>query len=153
MTERQSIKAIGKHCDVSVTTVQRTLSALSSDIRQNLEYLPRCLLFDEFRSLSTWHGKFSFLVWTVRPGNCLRSYLAAVKRSRCFFHAFSLKARLGVHYIVTDMNAPYFSLVKECFPNAQVIVDRFHIVQHLNRFFDAVRKRVMKHLIKRPNTS
>lgn len=59
---------------------------------------------------------------------------------------FSLKARLGVHYIVTDMNAPYFSLVKECFPNAQVIVDRFHIVQHLNRFFDAVRKRVMKTL-------
>lgn len=94
------------------------------------------------------HGtvNFLFLVWTVRPGNCLRSYLAAVKRSRCFFMRFSLKARLGVHYIVTDMNAPYFSLVKECFPNAQVIVDRFHIVQHLNRFFDAVRKRVMKTL-------
>lgn len=146
MTERQSIKAIGKHCDVSVTTVQRTLSALSSDIRQNLEYLPRCLLFDEFRSLSTWHGKFSFSCMDGETGKLFEILPSRRKRSRCFFMRFSLKARLGVHYIVTDMNAPYFSLVKECFPNAQVIVDRFHIVQHLNRFFDAVRKRVMKTL-------
>ncbi|WP_277424433.1 MULTISPECIES: transposase, partial [unclassified Enterococcus] len=55
-------------------------------------------------------------------------------------------ARMGVRYIVTDMNAPYFSLVKECFPNAQIIINRFHIVQHLNKFFDRIRKRVMKQL-------
>lgn len=147
LTERQSIKAIGKHCDVSVTTVQRTLSALSSDIRQNLEYLPRCLLFDEFRSLSTWHGKFSFSCMDGETGKLFEILPSRRKKDLvAFFMRFSLKARLGVHYIVMDMNAPYFSLVKECFPNAQVIVDRFHIVQHLNRFFDAVRKRVMKTL-------
>ncbi|MCC9079629.1 transposase [Enterococcus faecium] len=48
--------------------------------------------------------------------------------------------------MVTNMNAPYFSLVKESFPNAQIIIDCFHIGQHLNKFFDRVRKRVMKQL-------
>ncbi|NTR92092.1 transposase [Enterococcus faecium] len=32
------------------------------------------------------------------------------------------------------------------FPNAQIIIDRFHIVQHLNKFFDRIQKRVMKQL-------
>ncbi|EME7159900.1 transposase, partial [Enterococcus faecium] len=32
-----------------------------------------------------------------------------------YFMRFTRKARMGVRYIVTDMNAPYFSLVKECF--------------------------------------
>ncbi|WP_282708706.1 transposase [Ligilactobacillus sp. Marseille-Q7487] len=48
--------------------------------------------------------------------------------------------RLGVHYIVTDMNVAYYSLIKECFPNTK----RFHIVQHLNRAFDGVCKQIMK---------
>ena len=63
-----------------------------------------------------------------------------------YFMRFTRKARMEVRYIVTDMNAPYFSLAKECFPNTQIIIDRFHIVQHLNKFFDHVRKRVMKQL-------
>ena len=60
LTERQALKTIAKRCDLSVTTVQRTLSALSATLRQKLDYLPHCLLFDEFRSLSIFHGKFSF---------------------------------------------------------------------------------------------
>lgn len=63
-----------------------------------------------------------------------------------YFMRFTRKAHMGVRYIVTDMNAPYFSLVKEPFPNAQIIIDCFHIGQHLNKFFDRVRKRVMKQL-------
>ena len=50
--------------------------------------------------------------------------------------------RLGVYYIVTDMNVAYYSLIKECFPNTK----RFHIIQHLNRAFDGVRKQIMKQL-------
>jgi len=63
-----------------------------------------------------------------------------------YFMRFDRKAREKVRYIVTDMNAPYFSLMKECFPNAKAIVDRFHIVQHLNKGFNQVRIRVMKQL-------
>ncbi|MCC9085550.1 hypothetical protein LOS25_14720 [Enterococcus faecium] len=97
MTERQSIKAIGKHCDVSVTTVQRTLSALSSDIRQNLEYLPRCLLFDEFRSLSTWHGKFSFSCMDGETGKLFEILPSRRKKISLLFSCVFLSKRGWVY--------------------------------------------------------
>lgn len=147
LTERQSIKTIAKRCDLSVTTVQRTLSSLASTTRQKLDYLPHCLLFDEFRSLTTSHGKFSFSCMDGETGKLFDVLPSRRKKDLiAYFMRFSREARRGVRYIVTDMNAPYFSLVKECFPNAQIIIDRFHIVQHLNKFFDSVRKRVMKAL-------
>jgi transposase len=34
------------------------------------------------------------------------------------------------------MNASYASLIKECFPHAKLVVDRFHIVKHLIRSFN-----------------
>ena len=48
-----------------------------------------------------------------------------------YFSRFSLSVRERVKYIVCDMYAPYFSLVKKLFPMAQIILDRFHIIQHI----------------------
>ena len=39
LTEHQTAKTIAKRCEVSVTTVQRTLSMLEKNLRQNLDYL------------------------------------------------------------------------------------------------------------------
>jgi len=63
-----------------------------------------------------------------------------------YFLRFDRKARDRVCYIMTNMNAPYFALMRECFPNAEAIVDRFHMIQHLNKGVNAVRIHVMKHL-------
>ncbi|WP_422851384.1 transposase [Enterococcus durans] len=39
------------------------------------------------------------------------------------------------------MYAPYVSLVKKLFPNAQLIIDRFHIVQHRQNFLETSSER------------
>ncbi|MFC0403619.1 ISL3 family transposase, partial [Enterococcus ureilyticus] len=62
-----------------------------------------------------------------------------------YFSHFPLAVRKTVKYIVCDMYAPYFSLVKKLFPTAQIILDRFHIVQLISRTF-------LKHRIQRMNT-
>jgi hypothetical protein len=31
------------------------------------------------------------------------------------------------------MFSPYYQLAKQLFPNAKIVLDRFHIVQHLSR--------------------
>lgn len=62
-----------------------------------------------------------------------------------YFSRFPLSVRKSVKYIVCDMYAPYFSLVKKLFPTAQIILDRFHIVQFIGRTF-------LKHRIQRMNT-
>ena len=52
-----------------------------------------------------------------------------------YFSRFSLATRKTVEFIVIDRYVPYVSLVKKLFPNAQLIIDRFHIVQHIGKTF------------------
>ncbi len=48
-----------------------------------------------------------------------------------------------MHYVVSDFYSPYASLVKTLFPNAQLVIDRFHMSQHIGRAFQQQRKQVM----------
>ena len=42
------------------------------------------------------------------------------------------------------MYAPYMSLIKELFPHAKIVIDKFHLVQHLSRALNKTRIRFMK---------
>ena len=46
------------------------------------------------------------------------------------------------------MNAAYFQLTKRVLPNAKVVIDRFHIVKHMNQAFNELRIREMNELRK-----
>ncbi|BDP56441.1 hypothetical protein EfmJHP36_09200 [Enterococcus faecium] len=51
-----------------------------------------------------------------------------------------------VKFLVTDMNAAYFQLTKRILPNAKVVIDRFHIIKHMNQAFNELRIREMNEL-------
>ncbi|HAP6228802.1 TPA: transposase, partial [Enterococcus faecium] len=53
-----------------------------------------------------------------------------------------------VEFLVTDMNAAYFQLTKRVLPNAKVVIDRFHIVKHMNQALNELRIREMNELRK-----
>lgn len=67
------------------------------------------------------------------------NYLILLKTDNClierYFTCFPLSVRENVQFIVIYMYTPYVSLVKKCFPNPKIIIDRFHIVQHIGRTF------------------
>ena len=42
-----------------------------------------------------------------------------------------------------DMFSPYYDLAKQLFPCAKIVLDRFHIVQHLSRAMSRVRVQIM----------
>ena len=48
--------------------------------------------------------------------------------------------RLSVEFFALDMNPGYFRAVNKLCPNAEIAVDRFHLVQNLNEYFDQVRR-------------
>ncbi|VTS76038.1 transposase [Enterococcus hirae] len=50
----------------------------------------------------------------------------------------------AVEYLVTDINAAYFQLTKRVLPNAKLVIDRFHVVKHMNQAFNDLRIREMK---------
>lgn len=55
---------------------------------------------------------------------------------------------MNVEIITLDLNAGYINLVPELFPNAKVVVDRFHIIQMANRSLNQIRIQVMNPLDK-----
>ena len=48
-----------------------------------------------------------------------------------------------------DLNFYYQDIVRVCFPNAQVVIDRFHMVQMITRSFNSLRVKVIKTFDKR----
>ena len=46
------------------------------------------------------------------------------------------------------MNITYFQLTKHILPNAKVVIDRFHIVKHMNQMFNELCIREMNELRK-----
>ncbi|HAP7500851.1 TPA: transposase, partial [Enterococcus faecium] len=63
---------------------------------------------------------------------------------RDYFLRYPRKVREQVRLVVSDFYTPYRTLVKECFPNARIVADRFHISQHIGRAFTNHRIQVMK---------
>ena len=45
-----------------------------------------------------------------------------------------------------DMFSPYHDLARQLFPCAKIVLDRFHIVQHLSRAMSRIRVKIMKQL-------
>lgn len=45
-----------------------------------------------------------------------------------------------------DLYSPYIGVVKACFPNVKIVIDRFHIVQLLNNTINSMRITVMNEI-------
>lgn len=142
-----SLKDIGRRFNVSDKTVQRVIDE-ESKLHKNTytEYLPKHMAFDEFMSTD----KMSFF-WmdsdNHRTGDILPRRTSY--QIRKYFERFPLRVRKQVKTISLDLNAGYINLVPKLFPNARVVVDRFHIVQMVSRALNWSRIKVMKTMPKR----
>ncbi len=63
---------------------------------------------------------------------------------RNHFLRYSRQVRNSVKVITMDMFSPYYDIARKLFPNAKIILDRFHIVQHLSRAMCRLRIQIMK---------
>jgi transposase len=61
-----------------------------------------------------------------------------------YFKALGTSICEQIEVLSCDIWDTYISVAKECFPNAQVTLDRFHIVKSLNECLDDVRKSLRK---------
>ena len=46
-------------------------------------------------------------------------------------------------FVVRDIFSPYYALAKQLFPCSKIVLDRFHIVQHLSRAMSRIRVQIM----------
>lgn len=139
-----SRKMIAETHFVSDVTVQRVLHSFGRNYKPNLNFLPEVLCVDEFKSMKSCDGAMSF-VCVDGQTNQLIEILEDRRLPKLIRHfmTYDRKARLNVKYLVMDMNAAYHQLIRTVFPNAEIVIDRFHIVQHINRSFNQLRVKIM----------
>ena len=149
LKNNRSRKEIAEDNFVSDVTVMRVLRSFANEFKPNYKYLPSVLCIDEFRSLNASDSPMSFIFMNGHTNQIievLESRRLAFLKTH--FMRYSRNARLKVRYLVMDMNAPYAELIKAVFPNAQIVTDRFHIVQHINRTLNQFRTQVMNRFSK-----
>lgn len=147
LREKISMTFIAKSCGVSLTTVIRVLQKLTLSLPRHRKTLPQVLMVDEFRSHANSEDSMSFICADGKTGE-LVDVLPSRKLVELekYFNRYDKDALNSVSYLVTDMNASYFELPKRVFKNAEVVIDRFHIVKHLNDAFNSFRVAEVKRL-------
>uniref|UniRef100_UPI0021CB5638 transposase n=1 Tax=Lacticaseibacillus parakribbianus TaxID=2970927 RepID=UPI0021CB5638 len=122
-----SLSDIARRYHVADKTVQRVLDdEIALHNFKQTTWLPDHLAFDEFKATN----QMSF-IWADSD----QGEIGAILPSRTsyqltrYFEQFPLKVRKQVKTVSLDLNAGYINLVPRLFPNAKVVVDRFHIVQ------------------------
>ena len=139
-----SLTSIAKRYNISVSSVQRIMDTCYSNFKVNREHLPETICIDEFKSVKNIDGAMSFVFADFQS----KSIIDIVEDRRLrslteYFSRFSLEAKNNVKYICMDMYAPYISLVKSIFPNGEIVLDKFHIVNLINRAFNQTRIYIM----------
>ena len=144
LKENVSLTYIAKKYDISVTSVQRVMNICYPDFKVNKEHLSEAICIDEFKSVKNIDGAMSFVFADYQS----KSIIDIVEDRRLYslteyFSRFSLEARNNVKYICMDIYVLYISLVNSIFPNAKIVIDKFHIVNLINRAFNQTKISIM----------
>jgi len=143
-----SMKDIHRMRHVPYHMVYRTFKGLVKRMKLNTRLpLPRVLCVDEFKATKDCEGDMAFIAMDGETHEILTVLddrrIEALKKH---LMDYSYEERCQVAYLVMDMNASYQELVKHVFPKAQIVTDRFHVVQHMTTAFNQVRIAEMKPL-------
>ena len=129
LMEKQSEKDIAKRMDVSVSVIDRILNEISSHTVLRHPTLPASMNWDEFKATKDTKGKMAFIITDNDKGNLFDINDSRKSRDlEKYFKRYSKKDRDKVKHISTDFYSGYIYLAKKLFKNADISIDRFHIV-------------------------
>lgn len=140
LTDKVALTDIARRLHISTSTVYRKLNQFR--FKESYDKLPEILSWDEF---SFQKGQLAFIAQDFKT----REIIAILENRRQttirnYFLKYSVKARKRVKVITLDMSGAYIPLARRLFPNATIVLDRFHIIQHLNRAMNRTRIQMMK---------
>ncbi|MGX6979179.1 ISL3 family transposase, partial [Vagococcus elongatus] len=147
LQDNLSMEDLARRHGVSPTTTTRILVQRGNEHAPDFQHLPKNLCFDEFKSVKHVTNKMSFIFCDAATRKIIDILPNRLQKTLLdYFSRYSLKARAQVKTIVIDMNAAYFTVITELFPNTKITIDRFHIVQLMSRALNQTRVTFMKKL-------
>ena len=139
LIEKESMTAIAQSLAVSTSTVIRKLKEF--EFKTDLNWLPTHMSWDEYAFKK---GKMSFIAQDFDSQNIITILDGRTQTAiRNHFLRYPRQVRNRVRVITMDMFSPYYSIAKKLFPSAKIVLDRFHIVQHLSRAMNRLRIQIM----------
>jgi len=136
----QSIKETARQANISTATVGRVLNTIAYSRRK----FSTSISIDEFRGNAST-GKFQCILVDPVKHKVLdilpdRQYSHLVS----YFSSIPKDERHRVKHFVCDMWKPYIELAYSYFPNAEVIIDKYHFIRQTTWAIEGVRKRLQK---------
>ena len=145
LIKKVPMTAIAESLSVSTSTVIRKLKEF--EVKSDLNHLPEHMSWDEY---SFKKGKMSFIAQDYDTRKIVAILDGRAQATiRNHFLRYSRQVRSRVKVITMDMFSPYYDIARKLFPNAKIVLDRFHIVQHLSRAMNRVRIQIMNQFDRR----
>ena len=145
LIEKIPMTAIAESLSISTSTVIRKLKEF--EFKSDLNHLPEHMSWDEY---SFKKGKMSFIAQDYDTRKIVAILDGRTQATiRNHFLRYSRQVRSRVKVITMDMFSPYYAIARKLFPNAKIVLDRFHIVQHLSRAMNRVRIQIMNQFDRR----
>ena len=156
LMEKQSEKDIAKRLDVSVSKIDRKLNEISCHTVLRNPVLPKSMNWDEFKATKDTKGKMAFIIVDNDSGNIFDIQNSRKSRDlEKYFRRYPKSQRDKVKFISTDFYSGYIFLAKKLFRNANIVIDRFHIVTQVYTALNSTRislcKKSNKHYNKLKN--
>ena len=135
-----SIKSVADTLNLSTHTVMRILDTVSYSVPS----LPTCLSIDEFKG-NTDAGKYQCI---LVDGEKRRLLDILPDRTQAhlseYFRSTPRAERNRVKFFLCDMWKPYIEIAQTFFPNATIIIDKYHFIRQVSWAIENVRKRLQK---------
>lgn len=138
----RSMKSVALEYNVSSNTVSRVFDIVS----YSLNKLPCILSIDEFKG-NAGGEKYQAII-TDPSRHLIKDIIYSREKHALFEYFNSFKERNHVKMVIMDMWEPYKDLVKFFFPNAKIVIDKYHYVRQVYWALDRVRKRIQQGFIK-----
>ena len=138
---KESRKDIAKEFNVSQSTVCRWMNITEFGRPSKL---PKVLSIDEFRG-NAGGEKFQCIL-TSPTEKRIFDILPNCRETQVYEYLRQFSNRNDVRYFVSDMRKEYIGIAKNLFPNATIVIDKFHVVRYCTWALENVRKRVQKAL-------
>ncbi|WP_373274886.1 ISL3 family transposase [Streptococcus pneumoniae] len=146
LIEKISMTDIAHQLAISTSTVIRKLNDFH--FKHDFSCLPEIMSWDVETvrgvTVSIGRWKMSFIAQDFEKLDIitvLEGRTQAVIRDH--FLKYDRAVRCRVKIITMDMFSPYYDLARQLFPCAKIVLDRFHIVQHLSRAMSRVHVQIM----------
>ena len=141
LKNRQSVRSVAQLVGISDSSVFRRMN----DVKYpKPSHLPKVLSIDEFKE-NAGGQKFQAILTDAKEHK-LFDILPSRSQVSLMQYLQGFPNKKEVQYFVTDMNTVYRDLAKDYFPNATIVVDKFHVVRYVTWAMENVRKRVQKEM-------